>query len=74
MNILQVNSSPAGSPFGAPCARLVERLRDADPGELPCAISAKPHPVLDEAALGALFTPPSSARRNRPRVSRSTMR
>ena len=39
---------------------MVERLRDADPeaDASPCATWPRPRiPVLDEAALGALFTP-----------------
>jgi FMN-dependent NADH-azoreductase len=61
MNILQINSSARrdASQSTRLASRIVQRLRDADPdaaltlrdlGELP-------HPVLDEAALGALFTP-----------------
>src|SRR5439155_8124104 len=40
-------------------ARLVERLREAAPESKLTVrdLSVVPHPVLDEAALGALFTP-----------------
>ena len=61
MNILQINSSARrDSSHSTNLAnRLVARLRDADP-EATLAVrdlNATPHPVLDEAALGALFTP-----------------
>lgn len=61
MNILQVNSSARreGSYSTRLANRIVQRLRDADP-EATLTVrdfNASPHPVLDEAALGALFTP-----------------
>ena len=61
MNILQINSSArrAGSHSSRLAERIVARLREADP-EATLAVrdlTATPHPILDEAALGALFTP-----------------
>jgi FMN-dependent NADH-azoreductase len=61
MKILQINSSARSE--GSQSARLantiVERLRAAQPdAELTVRdLASKPHPALDEAALGALFTP-----------------
>ena len=61
MNILQINSSARreASHSTRLARRLVERLRDADPEATLTVrdLSNLPHPVLDEAALGALFTP-----------------
>jgi len=61
MNILQVNSSArvAGSHSTQLANELVERLRAAHPrATLTVRDLAKTsHPVLDEATLGALFTP-----------------
>jgi FMN-dependent NADH-azoreductase len=61
MNILQVNSSARreGSYSTRLANRIVQRLRDADPETTLTVrdLNASPHPVLDEAALGALFTP-----------------
>lgn len=61
MNILQINSSARreGSHSTHLAARLVERLREVDPDATLSVrdLSQTPHPVLDEAALGALFTP-----------------
>ncbi len=63
MNILQINSSARreGSHSTRLADRLVARLRDADPDATLVLrdLSSAPHPVLDEPALGALFTPPS---------------
>ncbi|MFO1312389.1 MAG: FMN-dependent NADH-azoreductase [Burkholderiales bacterium] len=63
MNILQINSSARreGSHSTRLADRIVARLRDADPEAALVVrdLSATPHPVLDEAALDALFTPPS---------------
>jgi FMN-dependent NADH-azoreductase len=63
MNILQVNSSARreGSQSTRLANRLVQRLRDADPDATLATrdLTVVPHPVLDEAALGALFTPAS---------------
>ena len=63
MNILQINSSARreGSHSTRLADRIVGRLRDADRDATLAVrdLSATPHPVLDEAALGALFTPPS---------------
>ena len=61
MNILQINSSARrdASQSTRLATRLVERLRATDP-ESTLAVrdfNDAPHPVLDEAALGALFTP-----------------
>jgi len=61
MNILQVNSSARreGSQSTLLATRLVERLRRADPAARVTVrdLATTPHPVLDEAALQALFTP-----------------
>jgi FMN-dependent NADH-azoreductase len=61
MRILQINSSQrrAASQSTRLATRLVERLRDVDPEATVFVrdLAADPHPVLDEAALGALFTP-----------------
>ena len=61
MNILQINSSVRreASQSTRLATRLVQRLRDADPEATLTVrdLNNVPHPVLDEAALGALFTP-----------------
>jgi FMN-dependent NADH-azoreductase len=61
MNILQINSSPRGEASQSTrlASRLVERLRDAHPGASVTVrdLGRTPHPELDEATLGALFTP-----------------
>jgi len=61
MNILQVNSSARReNSFSTRLAdRIVARLRDANPDAAVTVrdLTAEPHPVLDEAALTALFTP-----------------
>ncbi len=61
MNILQINSSPRGDASQSTrlATRIVERLRDADPVATLTVrdLGRVPHPELDEAALGALFTP-----------------
>jgi FMN-dependent NADH-azoreductase len=61
MNILQINSSARseGSQSARLAASIVDRLRAEHPdAELVVRDLARtPHPVLDEAALGALFTP-----------------
>jgi len=65
MNILQINSSARswangqGSQSTRLANELVERLRAADPDAALTLrdLTANPHPALDEAALGALFTP-----------------
>jgi len=66
MNILQINSSARseGSYSTRLADRIVARLREADPEATLTLrnLTAKPHPTLDEAALGALFTP--AAQRN----------
>jgi FMN-dependent NADH-azoreductase len=63
MNILQINSSARreGSYSTRLADRIVARLREADPEATLTVrdLSATPHPILDEAALGALFTPAS---------------
>ena len=61
MNILQINSSARreASHSTRLANRIVERLRDTDP-EATLTIrdlNRNPHPILDEVALGALFTP-----------------
>ena len=61
MNILQINASARRE--GANSTRIadmvVQRLRQRDPqARLSLRdLAATPHPMLDEAALGALFTP-----------------
>src|SRR5690242_5873982 len=61
MNILQINSSArAGNSNSSRLANaVVERLRAADPDAALKLrdLGAQPHPALDEATLGALFTP-----------------
>ncbi len=65
MNILQINSSARswangqGSQSTRLANELVEQLRAANPGVTLTLrdLTAQPHPALDEAALGALFTP-----------------
>ena len=61
MNILQINSSARreASHSTRLAARIVERLRDADPEATLTVrdLGSAPHSELDEAALGALFTP-----------------
>jgi FMN-dependent NADH-azoreductase len=61
MNILQINSSARreSSHSTGLAARLVARLRAAAPDVMLTVrdLNATPHPMLDEAALGALFTP-----------------
>ena len=61
MKILQLNSSARreGSHSTKLADRIVGRLRDADPAATLTVrdLALTPHPVLDEAALGALFTP-----------------
>jgi FMN-dependent NADH-azoreductase len=61
MNILQINSSlrGAGSESNRVTAAVVARLTAGNPGAQVTVrdLGANPHPVLDEAALGALFTP-----------------
>ena len=63
MNILQINSSARreGSHSTALANRIVRRLRDANPDAKVTVrdLTTSPHPVLDEAALSALFTPAS---------------
>lgn len=61
MNILQINSSLRGanSESTRVAANIVAKLRAANPGASVTVrdLGTNPHPVLDEAALGALFTP-----------------
>jgi FMN-dependent NADH-azoreductase len=61
MNILQINSSarPGQSQSTRLADGIVERLRraDADATLVVRDLGRAPHPALDEAALGALFTP-----------------
>ena len=62
MNILQINSSARrdGSHSTRLANRVVQRLRDVDPDATLTVrdFNDAPHPVLDEATLGALFAPP----------------
>jgi len=61
MNILQINSSArsTGSESTRLADAIVARLRDGAPDSRLARrdLASEPHPVLDEAALGALFTP-----------------
>ena len=61
MNILQINSSVRGKASHSTrlANRIVQRVRDANPDASLTVrdLGLEPHPVLDEAALGALFTP-----------------
>ena len=61
MNILQINSSARrdASHSTRLASRVVERLRETAPESTLTVrdLNNAPHPVLDEAALGALFTP-----------------
>ena len=61
MTILQINSSARreASHSTRLANRIVERLRDADPEAALTVrdLNHTPQPVLDEVALGALFTP-----------------
>ena len=61
MNILQINSSARrdASHSTRLASRVVERLRETAPQSTLTVrdLNNAPHPVLDEAALGALFTP-----------------
>ncbi len=61
MNILQINSSArsTGSESTRIADAIVARLQAADPGATLVRrdLAANPHPSIDEATLGALFTP-----------------
>jgi len=61
MKILQINASARreGANSTVVANRIVDRLKAANPAATVTArdLAANPHPVLDEAALGALFTP-----------------
>jgi len=61
MNILQINSSARreGSQSSRLADQLTRRLRDANPDATLTVrdLTTTPHPVLDDAGLGALFTP-----------------
>jgi FMN-dependent NADH-azoreductase len=61
MNILQINSSLRGasSESNRVTGNIVAKLLAANPNATVTVrdVGANPHPVLDEAALGALFTP-----------------
>jgi FMN-dependent NADH-azoreductase len=61
MNILQINSSArvSGSESTAMADAIVAKLVDGHPGAVVVRrdLAAEPHPVLDQAALSALFTP-----------------
>ena len=61
MNILQINSSArsTGSESTRVADSIVARLETANPGAsiVRRDLAVNPHPPIDEAALGALFTP-----------------
>ena len=61
MKILQINASARreGANSTRVAERIVARLQTANPGATITVrdLAVTPHPVLDEAALGALFTP-----------------
>src|SRR4051812_23665184 len=61
MNILQINSSArsTGSESTRLADAIVAKLVAANPAAQVTRrdLAAQPHPILDEAALGALFTP-----------------
>jgi FMN-dependent NADH-azoreductase len=61
MNILQINSSLRGaqSESNRVANAIVAKVAAVNPGATVTVrdLGANPHPVLDEAALGALFTP-----------------
>ncbi|MFL6657595.1 MAG: FMN-dependent NADH-azoreductase [Massilia sp.] len=61
MNILQINSSArsTGSESTRLADAIVARLRTASPSATLVRrdLAAQPHPTIDEATLGALFTP-----------------
>lgn len=61
MKILQINASARreGANSTVVANRIVDRLKAANPGAAVTLrdLAVTPHPVLDEAALGALFTP-----------------
>lgn len=61
MNILQINTSSRreGSNSSKIAGQIVEQLKARHPEAAVTVrdLAAQPHPVLDEAALGALFTP-----------------
>ncbi|MYN04637.1 FMN-dependent NADH-azoreductase [Pseudoduganella sp. DS3] len=61
MNILQINSSAksSGSESSRVASNIVNKLLAANPGATVAVrdLAANPHPVLDESALQALFTP-----------------
>lgn len=63
MNILQINSSARseGAQSTRLAASIVERLRAGQPDARLVVrdLARTPHPVLDETALQALFTPPA---------------
>jgi FMN-dependent NADH-azoreductase len=61
MNILQINSSLRGAASESKrvANNVVAKLQAANPGASVTVrdVGSNPHPVLDEATLGALFTP-----------------
>jgi FMN-dependent NADH-azoreductase len=67
MNILQIYSSARrdASHSTRLANRLVQRLRESEPESTLTVrdLNDAPHPVLDEAALGALFAPPDKRTR-----------
>jgi FMN-dependent NADH-azoreductase len=64
MNILQINSSARseGAQSTAVAERIVARLKAVNAGAAVVVrdLASDPHPALDQAALGALFTPAES--------------
>ena len=72
MNVLQINSSARSDASHSTrlASRLVERLRESAPQSKLTVrdLNAARHPVLDEVALGALFTP--TAQRTPEQVAR----
>ena len=61
MKILQINASARGDAGNSTqiANTVVERLRAANPGAVVTVrdLVRNPHPILDDVALGALFTP-----------------
>ncbi len=79
MNILQINSSARrdGSQSTRLANRITARLLEVDPEASVVVrdLAVDPHPVLDETALGALFTPAAQrVRRAETPAWRSTTR
>jgi FMN-dependent NADH-azoreductase len=75
MNVLQINSSArsVGSESTRMNDQIVAKLAAANPGAVVTRrdLASAPHPVIDEAALGALFTP--ADKRNAEQAARVAM-